>query len=421
MRGRRGCVVLLVGIAAGWLLGVPPTWASQHGRTLKMPLKGFVGLAAVAVEPGSVVGGTNANLTVRLGAPTREPLVVTLSSNSQSVVLPANVTVPAGQAMAMVQIGTRRVSAPTAVVITAAARGVTKNTGLALEPFPNVASVRVEPDTVWSGIQPPAKVWVTLDRPTPGSGVMVRVWSDNPGAEANVTLSVPPGQASANVSLGVRDVPARTTVTITARVGQDGEPKTGQVVVLKAPKVSRVHLEPQSVVGGKAVTGVVTLQEPAPGAVIVTLTSDSTAATVPASVTVAAGQQATGFSVSTQPVSATTRVNVKAILNNLDAATLEVRKPPALASLGVAPVSVVMGQSASGTATLDVPAPEPVWVALTSSLPAVTVPERVRVEAGQTTAQFPIGTQTLPATIMVTITGTAGGVQKTAQIEVRRP
>jgi subtilisin family serine protease len=77
--------------------------------------------------------------------------------------------------------------------------------------------------------------------------------------------------------------------------------------------VSSVTLNPASVTGGASSTGTVTLSGAAPsGGVVVNLSSSASAATVPASVMVAAGATSATFTVSTSAVTASTPVTVTA-------------------------------------------------------------------------------------------------------------
>src|SRR5215211_753601 len=78
--------------------------------------------------------------------------------------------------------------------------------------------------------------------------------------------------------------------------------------------LSALTLSPTKVVGGNSVQGVVTLTSGAPsGGAIVTLSSSNTAAaTVPASVTVAAGATSATFTIPTQTVAASTSVTISA-------------------------------------------------------------------------------------------------------------
>jgi len=80
-----------------------------------------------------------------------------------------------------------------------------------------------------------------------------------------------------------------------------------------SPTVSSVTLSPMSVTGGSPSTGTVTLSGTAPsGGVAVNLSSSSSTATVPASVTVAYGASSANFTVSTSAVTASTPVNISA-------------------------------------------------------------------------------------------------------------
>ena len=98
--------------------------------------------------------------------------------------------------------------------------------------------------------------------------------------------------------------------------------------------------------GGTAVTGTVTLDGPAPaGGAVVQLSDNSAAASVPASVTIAAGATSATFSVGTSAVAASTSVTISA---SYGGATLSVSLtvlPAVLTSLTLNPTSVVGGRS----------------------------------------------------------------------------
>ncbi len=102
-----------------------------------------------------------------------------------------------------------------------------------------------------------------------------------------------------------------------------------------APALSSLTLSPASVVGGSASTGTVALTSAAPsGGVQVALSSsNATVASVPASVTVAAGATQATFTVTTSSVSASTAATISATYNGATrAATLTV-SPPATGPL----------------------------------------------------------------------------------------
>src|SRR5712692_5854072 len=80
-----------------------------------------------------------------------------------------------------------------------------------------------------------------------------------------------------------------------------------------SPTLSSIAVNPTSVNGGSNSTGTVTLSGPAPsGGVVVYLSSSASAATVPASVSVATGATSATFTVSTSNVTASTSVTVTA-------------------------------------------------------------------------------------------------------------
>jgi hypothetical protein len=148
--------------------------------------------------------------------------------------------------------------------------------------------------------------------------------------------------------------------------------------------------------------------------------SNNAAATVPASVTVAAGASSATFTVTSKVVTAASTASINAAYNGTTkSATLTVN-PTALSSVTVSPASVTGGTSSTGTVTLTGPAPTGgVVVTLTSSNTSATaVPASVTVAANAKTATSTVTTKTVTAATSVTITGTYSGVSKTAALTV---
>src|SRR5439155_373102 len=145
--------------------------------------------------------------------------------------------------------------------------------------------------------------------------------------------------------------------------------------------LSTLSLNPTTVTGGDSSTGTVTLSGPAPsgGAQVALSSSDPSVATVPSSVTVAAGATSATFTVST--VTASTTVMISASYAGVTkAASLTVNPvpppPPALSSLTLNPSTVIGGvQSSTGRVTLSAPAPAGgVTVILSSNSGTASVP-----------------------------------------------
>jgi hypothetical protein len=195
-----------------------------------------------------------------------------------------------------------------------------------------------------------------------------------------------------------------------------------------APALSTLALNPTSVVGGNTSQGTVTLTSAAPsGGAIVTLSSSNTSvATVPASVTVAAGATSVTFTVSTVSVSASTPATISGAYGGVTrSATLTVAPPAApaaLSALSLTPTSVTGGTSSQGRVTLTAAAPAGGFaVTLSSSNAAAAVPASVSVAQGATSATFPISTSGVTTSTPVTITASAAGVTRTATLTVTPP
>src|SRR2546421_3242054 len=192
-----------------------------------------------------------------------------------------------------------------------------------------------------------------------------------------------------------------------------------------SPTLSSIALNPTSVTGGSPSTGTVSLSGPAPsGGAAVSLSSDNTtAATVPASVTVAGGASSATFTVSTSSVTTSTSVNISASyagVTKTTSLTVQPQALPTLSSLTLNPTSVTGGaQSSTGTVTLRGPPPRGgAEVLLSSNTAAATVPASVTVAAGASSATFTVSTSAVTASTPVTISASYAGVTKTASLTV---
>ena len=191
--------------------------------------------------------------------------------------------------------------------------------------------------------------------------------------------------------------------------------------------LSALSMNPASVTGGNSSTGTVTLSGPAPagGATVALTNSNTTVASVPSNVTVAAGATTATFTVSTSAVAASTTVTISATYGSATrSASLTVTPasppPAALSSLSLNPTSVTGGNSSTGTVTLSGPAPAGgAQVALSSSNTAVArAPSSVTVAAGATSASFTVSTSAVAASSTVTISAIYAGANKSASLTV---
>jgi hypothetical protein len=154
----------------------------------------------------------------------------------------------------------------------------------------------------------------------------------------------------------------------------------------------------------------------------VTLSSDTSAASIPAKVTIPSGATSSSFSIASSPVSAKTVATINASRGASLSATITLN-PAGLSGLEVSTAKVKINGSALATVTLDSPAgPQGAIIALASSNAGVaSVPATVIVPAGAKSAAFNITAGTISTETAVTISATLNGVTKTVPISVVVP
>src|SRR5262249_21081497 len=175
--------------------------------------------------------------------------------------------------------------------------------------------------------------------------------------------------------------------------------------------LASITLNPGNLTGGpnRNSTGTVTLSAAAPaGGAVVMLASNKPAATVPISVTVAAGATTATFTVHTTTVTAGTIATITATYDNISKQVGLVVNT-LLGSLTFNPSVLIGGASSTGTVTLNSAAPAGgAVVTLTSGNPtAVPVPAPVTVAPGATSASFPVTTNPVTTVTQVNITATS--------------
>ena len=180
-------------------------------------------------------------------------------------------------------------------------------------------------------------------------------------------------------------------------------------------------INPTSVVGGNNSTGTVTINSPAPaGGVVVSLSSNNAAGSVPASVTITQGNTSANFNITTSGVLSPQQVQVTANHNALALnANLTVTAPTSIA-ISFNPNSVDGGQNSTGTATINGMAPSGGYaINLSSNKASVTVPGSVTVLEGQSSITFTANTTEPSSTETATITGSNGAVSGQGTLEVK--
>lgn len=138
---------------------------------------------------------------------------------------------------------------------------------------------------------------VTIDKPAPILGANVILTSNLAGMTLPSVVKIGPGLTSKTFAIGTPGVASKKTVKVTASAGGTS---ISQTLTLTVGGLISLTIDPTSVARGSSATGTVTLSAKAPAAGrTVSLSSNVLFATVPASVTIPAGQTSATFTINT--------------------------------------------------------------------------------------------------------------------------
>ena len=389
------------------LLAVIP-WVSVSAQTLK----------SLTVTPSSVSGGSNATGKVTISAKAGSSgASITLTSSSSAATVPGSIVVPAGATSTSFTVSTSSVSTTTSATIKGVLGSSSAKATLSIT-APKLSSLSFSPASVTGGTTATGTVQVGSAAPSGGLTIGLTSSSSSWGGPGSVVIAA--GATSANFDCKTTAVPSNVTAKVTAKLGSTS---VSANLIIKSAILGTVKLDPASVGGGASSNGTITLSGPAPSAGLkVTLTSSSPVATVPKSVVISAGSTTGAFVVKTASVTHSTSAKIQATApGGAASATLTVN-PLALASLTIDPSSVGGGNSATGTVSLNSPAPpQGVSVSLISTVPSVGVQSGVTIPAGSSSATFTITTHPVNNSITASINAGALGSAATGSLTVTPP
>ena len=259
---------------------------------------------------------------------------------------------------------------------------------------------------------------ITLASPAPSGGVTVALKSSmTTAATVPPTATVAAGQTTTSFPISTNVVVQDSPLYISATFGTSTLTNT----LVPQPLLASVLLTPTSLIGGSSASGWVILNTSAPaGGIVVALSSNSSAASVPSTVPVAGGSTGAMFAISTSAVSITTTATISATYAGAKKTAPLTVKPLNVLSVALSPTSVIGSVSTTANkVTMSGPAPADTVVTLSSSVPGVTVPASVTVAAGTSVSPvFTITTSRVSATTPVTISASYNGSGKTATLTV---
>lgn len=376
-------------------------------------------LSSISLNPSSVQGGSSSTATITLTgpAPSAGDLVTLASSDTSAARVPASVTIPANANTVSFTVTTLAVSGIASVTLSASYGVSAKSAVLTVTPA-MLNSLSLNPASVTGGTSSTGTL--SLNSAAPAGGAVVMLTSSNASvASVPVSVTVAANTTSATFSVTTFPVATNASLTLSATYGENIRSAT---LTVKAPTLSSNSLNPTSTRGGTGSTGTVLLTGPAPsGGAVVTLTSSNiSAATVPASVTVPANAIGTSFSVTTLPVAINTSLSVSAFYNGTTRSANLTVLAATLTSVSLNPTSVVGSLLSTGTITLNGPAPAggAVITLRSSNTSVATVPATVTVAGSATAATFTVNTYPVSANNYVTISALYGSTTRTANLTV---
>jgi uncharacterized protein (TIGR03790 family) len=225
---------------------------------------------------------------------------------------------------------------------------------------------------------------ITLSAPAPVGGTLFNLTSDSPAA-ASVPASVMVAGGSAKATFPITT--AAVTSEIDAKITASG-PVTLNNTLSAFPLLGGFSLSQSTVSAGQTITGTISLNDhaPYPGGAAVSLgNSNTTVATVPATVTVPGGSSSVTFNIPTSVVSSSTSTNISASYAGFTLGAM-LTAVPAIASVGFSTNPAPAGSSLVFVVNLATPAPPGgAVVMIANGSPAVaTIASSITFAAGST-------------------------------------
>jgi len=371
---------------------------------------------SLRLSPENVSAGGTSTATVTLNdAAPSGGSTVNLSTESTAVTIPSTVVVAAGQNSATFNVVTTAVVDRTKAKIKANLGNENETAELTIEPVVSLSSVSLDPSSVGGGASTTGVV--ALSGPAPDGGISINLSSSQNAAQVQTSVKVPQGRKMGTFAISTTSVTAITTVTITATLGTVSQTAT---LTINPLALASLTVHPREIHDGNTATGVVELNSPAgAGGVVVTLSSDNPVATIPATVTIAAGHSSGSFAIGTSSVTTQTTVTLTATVGSTSKTTTLTISPATLESLRLEPDRVTGGSTVTGTIKLSGPAPTGgLIITLTSNSSSATVPAMVTVPAGQNAITFTVATHAVTAKEIAQVTATLGTMARTENLTI---
>src|ERR1022692_4264879 len=251
-------------------------------------------VSALACNPTSINSGASTTCTVTLNqsAPTGGSAVA-LSSNNTALTMSASVTVPANSTSTTFTATVGAIITTQSATITATLNRASQSTTLSLAAPMLVSALGCNSSSVNSGAS--TTCTVTLNQSAPTGGTVVALSDNNASLTVPALLTIAASATSATFTATVGTIITTRSATITATLNRASQ--TARLTLVAPVLISALACNTTTLDAGASSTCTLTLSAPAPaGGVIVSVSANGSALTVPASVNVPAGSATAAFS-----------------------------------------------------------------------------------------------------------------------------
>lgn len=246
----------------------------------------------------------------------------------------------------------------------------------------------------------------------------VAISSDKPAIVPAATVTIPANRLTRTFSANTAAVTSDQTVVVSAK--HRAVTKTQTIEVTREVGPALLTVNPRVIAGSARAIGTVRLTHPAPiGGVVVSMTDNGPELAVNPNVIVASGHITQNFTITTYAVNASVVRTVTASRAGRTATFDVTIVPLTIASFTIAPSGVVGGNSATGTVTLNAPAPPSgVTVSLAANSTVLQVPATLTIPEGSISGTFPVTTSTTSVQVTRTVSMTFKGQKMTRNLVI---
>ncbi len=271
-------------------------------------------LTSLACGPSTLGSNASSTCTVTLNQAATSAATVSLASNNGLLTVPANVTVGSGQSSATFTAASGTVSSSQSAIVTATLSGQNQQAtiSLAAPVAAQLSSLSCSPATVTGPATSTCTATLTA---AASSAASVTLASNNTNVTVPGSVNIGSGLSSATFTATVASVSSNQTALLTATL--NGSSQTFTITDQGGSKgqPKSLHCSPSAMSSNKSGKCAVILNAAAPADSVVSLASSSSLLSVPASITVPAGQSSVTFDAVSGSVNASQNATVTADLN----------------------------------------------------------------------------------------------------------